>query len=305
MLSFVDLTLDDGSKIKKFVSHVDSYSDFNFLSLYSWSLHAQTKFCLTDAALFLIIHDYVSQEPIYTFLSSQQPVQSLQVYIKWLKAQSLPKNFELVPDFMVPEIVEYLQSEGKEHRIEEDRGAFDYILDVGQVTNAIGSKYESFRYKLSKFNRMWGDKVTSITFNPDLEADKLQAVKLAEKWAAHKKSRNQPYKDELFAFNKFLVAAKEDPTLLFTALEHQGSLVGLASSEILSDSKSIGHFLKYDPNYQGIYYRLVKDMCEKLSSKNIHFLNIEQDLNLQGLREAKMSLRPVKFLKKYRLTIEN
>jgi hypothetical protein len=134
--------------------------------------------------------------------------------------------------------------------------------------------------------------------------DIKKAAALANRWANRKKLKNEVYEYELYAFNRFLLAARDVDSLRFCAYELDGELVGLVAAEKLGNGYAIGHFLKYDPDVFGIYYHLVKAICLQLHEEKIDFINIEQDLGNPGLREAKMHLRPVNFLKKFTLEID-
>lgn len=304
MLKFKTLTLDDAKPIASFVNLFLPYSDFNFVSLYSWSLHSQTKFCLTENALYLLLPDYTTQLPIATFLCRADYSQSMEEFLDLLSGRSLPAKFDLLPDVMIDRLQPYLQEKNYGFEAHENRGAHDYILDVEMVTKADGNEYSDFRYKRAKFKREYGESVKEVSFSPTNETDQRHASRLADKWAELKKLKNEIYEDEIYAFRRFLSVAKDISTMRYVALEHDGHLAGLASCEVLPTGYAIGHFLKYNTAYKGIYYTLVHRMCELLAAEGVKLLNIEQDLDIPGLREAKLRLRPVGFLKKYSLTVE-
>ena len=69
--------------------------------------------------------------------------------------------------------------------------------------------------------------------------------------------------------------------------------------ELLDDEYAIRHFMKADTSYKGIYSYIVSESAKILLESGKKYLNIEQDLGLANLRQAKKSYRPVQFLKKY------
>jgi hypothetical protein len=60
--------------------------------------------------------------------------------------------------------------------------------------------------------------------------------------------------------------------------------------------------MKGDTNYKGVYSFLVSESARQLLKKGKKYTNIEQDLGLPGLRQAKRSYAPAVMLKKYTIT---
>ncbi len=63
------------------------------------------------------------------------------------------------------------------------------------------------------------------------------------------------------------------------------------------------HFEKGDTEYAGIY-QAINQMFLENSETECTFVNRMQDLDDDGLRRAKLSYRPVKFLKKFRVVLD-
>ena len=62
------------------------------------------------------------------------------------------------------------------------------------------------------------------------------------------------------------------------------------------------HFEKGDTQYKGIY-QAINQMFLAHEGNGFTLVNREQDLNDEGLRKAKLSYNPVKFLQKYRVNL--
>ncbi len=70
--------------------------------------------------------------------------------------------------------------------------------------------------------------------------------------------------------------------------------------EKLYDNCVISHFEKAkSKDYNGIYPYLKHRTAQVLWERDISFINLEQDLGIQGLREAKKQFHPSSYLKKY------
>jgi hypothetical protein len=272
--------------------------------MYSWSLRSQVKYCLQGDALYISLPNYLSQKPVFSFLCKNNYEEHLENFVEWLKYNSLPIRFDLVPRDVAIEVQKILNRRGSVYKMEENRDNFDYILDVNKIAQAGGGEYEDFRYKISKFSKTWGNKITRINFDPNKKEHVTQAMNLAQEWVERKTDKTL-YNDEIYAFHRFLFAAKHLPSLNFTSYTDNYRMIAFAATETLKDDYAMGHFIKFNPSYESIYYKLVHETCLSLSKSNVKYINIEQDLGIPGLRQTKMHLRPQRFLKKYYLEITN
>jgi hypothetical protein len=76
-----------------------------------------------------------------------------------------------------------------------------------------------------------------------------------------------------------------------------GAAVGYSQGETLADGKSFAvHFEKALDGYKGIYQYINQEFAKSLP-ESIVYINREQDLGSDGLRQAKMTYRPVGFVK--------
>lgn len=76
--------------------------------------------------------------------------------------------------------------------------------------------------------------------------------------------------------------------------------IGLLLGEHLSKETFVIHFAKADLHYKGIYQYMYQHLAKDLEAK-YSFLNLEQDLGIPELRQAKHSYHPSKMCLKFRL----
>ena len=62
------------------------------------------------------------------------------------------------------------------------------------------------------------------------------------------------------------------------------------------------HVLKADPNVAGLYQAMLHEFLEH-EAGNFNYVNLEQDLGIEGLRKSKQSYHPIEMIKKYTLSI--
>jgi len=79
-----------------------------------------------------------------------------------------------------------------------------------------------------------------------------------------------------------------------------GEVIAFSFGEKLNDITFVTHFEKADTNFVGCYQMINQQMAIHYIAPFYLFANREQDLGIEGLRKAKMSYAPFKFVKKYR-----
>ena len=72
--------------------------------------------------------------------------------------------------------------------------------------------------------------------------------------------------------------------------------------EKLNDSTAVIHVEKANPKIPELYTMINQQFCFH-ALKEIPFVNREQDLGEEGLRQSKMSYHPVRFVEKFEVTL--
>ena len=75
------------------------------------------------------------------------------------------------------------------------------------------------------------------------------------------------------------------------ALSIDDRIVGIALGERLNDNTAVEHFEKASDEYRGLYQVLCSEFCKTLPEEII-YVNREEDMGLENLRQAKEALKP-------------
>lgn len=81
-----------------------------------------------------------------------------------------------------------------------------------------------------------------------------------------------------------------------------GKLVAFSIWEELNKTTAVVHFEKADRNYKGIYQLINRETSKSIFAQGYKYINREEDLGLEGLRQAKQSYFPVELKSSYYLT---
>ena len=176
-------------------------------------------------------------------------------------------------------------------KLEEDRDNFDYVYLRENLVKLEGKELHKKKTHINKFEKTY----TNIEIKELSKDTRNDAFKVLEEWKKNRIEENDDY-DE----------AKEALTLLDAGFSLKGVLVYVEDvpvawtlAEILEDEKTaIVLFEKAISSYKGSFQYVNYAFASSLGEK-IEYINREQDLGDEGLRQAKMTYRPVKFIKKY------
>jgi hypothetical protein len=289
---FKKLELSDKNDVEKFTSKFPPYSDFNFVSMWSWDIKDGMLLSVLNNNLVVRFSDYLTGEFFYSFLGNNQVNETVKKLLELSKKEGLEMKLKLVPEDSLKGL------DLNKFKTEEDRDNFDYIYDVSLISEYTGAKFSDKRSNVSSYLRKFLNIRTEIL---DLKNPSIQkgVIKLDEKWLKQKKEKNIDYdfnSSEIVAIEKFFQS--EMLNIISIGIFDYKRLIGYSFFEILPNKYCICHFAKADNLFKDTYDYLIKEGTEILKSRGCIFLNYEQDLGLRGLRKSKMSFRPVNFLKK-------
>jgi hypothetical protein len=187
--------------------------------------------------------------------------------------------------------------------IQEDIDNKDYIYDVNSLAAIHGKQYRNLRERVIKFEN--NQNISIRPLNSRDQVTKEMIFSTIQKWSETENFlHNDPNRLELVAIRKHLDLAESlnmhthgiylDDKLVCIIITHSPPHKGWL----------IGNHLKYDYDYPGAFGYAVHVLAQLAQSEGIAWLNIEQDLGIEGLRRIKTLLRPEKFLRRYTVSLD-
>ena len=178
-----------------------------------------------------------------------------------------------------------------EYRVAEDRDSFDYLYSREELSELTGKKFHKKRTHLKAFLNNY-----NYEGRPLLEEHIPDAIRILDSWRGN---RDDPgdYKAAKEGLEK-----SEELQLCGGIYYVDGTPVAYSLGEELSQGKSfVVHFEKAVKEYKGLW-QFVNQAFASILPEIYETVNREQDLGNEGLRTAKLSYRPVGFIKKYRVS---
>ena len=296
---FIKLTAAHQAELQQLVGRNHLYSDYNFISLWSWDHQAQLQLCLLNDNLVIRFQDYLNPtDYFYSFLGMQATDETARTLLQRSQQEGI-QQLRLIPQFVIENL-----EQPADFIITEDRDSFDYIIAVGDAITLNGYS-DSKKRALHKIQREHGHhlKVQELDIRHDSTVE--QILRLFDKWSAQSNTTTAYKENELNAIKKLV----KGTTLVDTANLHvlglfiDGQLSAFSINEVLADGFAMGHFKKAVRDYKGLGVALDHYTAKSLAARGVTHVNHEQDMGLEGLRRSKLGSNPVYFLKKYTLSL--
>lgn len=320
MINFKTPELSDRAAAAKAVADSGyTGSDASFANIFLLRQKYGTQIALQDGFLFRYYNGQGSRRGYAFPLGSGEPQAALALIVEDARESGRLLEFCLVDEPRAQILREYFDT----LHFEENRGDSDYIYSAESLATLAGNHYKKKRNHVSRFNRTYSDyEIRPLT--PENFADALMVEKswlnietLGESsdtdcectcecreaaWA----ERSEDEKSRLSEYCAIREALEN-----FDALGMKGAVLYIGgapagmtmASEILPGVWDI-HFEKVIDEYavNGGYAIINKLFAERLVAVGAKFINREEDINIEGLRKAKLSYYPQTILDKTHVT---
>lgn len=179
-----------------------------------------------------------------------------------------------------------------------DRDGYDYLYDINDLADLKGRAYQKKRNHLNKFRSLCPNWHTE-----PLNAGNLQAVQaFARQWYLARQAVD-PHGDYHLEQQALARALKEQEALGLEGLillDGQEILAFTLGSPLTEDTFDV-HFEKASEEADGAYAAINQAFAAYLREKypRLRFLNREDDMGIEGLRQAKLSYHPHHLVEKY------
>lgn len=182
--------------------------------------------------------------------------------------------------------------------LNEDRDSFDYILDADQQVKLTGTVLGKQRRKINKFIRSTGLDVAIREIDILSKPVREQLVNTMHTWdSLYSFGGNDSSHIEGLAINRAFIYSESIP-LGCIGIYINKKLEGFTLFQ-KREQYTLIHHTKVSYNYPNLFDFAVYATISQLRTKGVTLINFEQDLGIEGLREHKLGLRPIRMHKKY------
>lgn len=286
---FVPLELSHKKIVDKIGVNFEPYSDFDFISLFCWNTDGSTEISDLNGNIAIKLPDYVSGDPIFSLLGENKIDDSIEKLI------ALKSEIELVPEPVVMAI-----KDRSRFSVVEDIDQYDYVYALEDHAFLRGKKFKGKRKKMARFTRRFGSNASVHKINFQDSGDLKHLKEVFFEWATEKNKTQEETRQENIVLDRF-VKYSEIFNLMGLYLTVQNKVVGFSIIEISHHNYAVYHFQKVLPSVNDADLYLTTQTSRQLLEMGCKYINWEQDLGIESLRQTKINHKPIKMLKKYKV----
>ena len=181
----------------------------------------------------------------------------------------------------------------------EERDMFDYIYDGESIRTLAGTKNQKKRNHLSYFLKEYENRFTYKLLNEDNFSECIDLLKEWSQLKAENDTYDESVDEELIGIKKiFNNYDKLSDKIKIAGVYIDDKLEAFTIGELLNKNMAVIHIEKANANIRGLYPFINKEFLVNEFS-DVEFVNREEDMGIEGLRKAKLSYHPVRFVEKY------
>ncbi|MDI9528471.1 MAG: phosphatidylglycerol lysyltransferase domain-containing protein [Candidatus Cloacimonadota bacterium] len=287
MLKLEPLTTAQIPLLREFLSRYPRQScDYNICNLLSWGKIYNNQYTLWEGHLVLVNPQYsYLLYPVGPGLGADKTRELFDLYREdapEAKLLIIPENWQ-----------ESCPGLDRHFEISDDRDWYDYVYATEKMVNLRGKKLTKKKNLISQFRRA----------NPNyhvlpISKEKHEVIeRFTEKWRRERHVEGSYLDTEMKAIQNTLEMWDELPVEgIIVCLDQRIAAYSIFSPQT-QDMVTV-HFEKFDPDKKGSAQLIYWETARYLQSR-YKWINREQDIGLEGLRQAKTSYAPdfmVKFL---------
>lgn len=294
---FKNIDINSKKELDPYFDMVDYEAcEYCFTTLYMWQHVYKTGYYIEDDFAVLVGEYEGNSFSILPLATKERLPEVIDFVIDYFK--NINKKVYLRG--ITKEIIDVLNEihPGKFEYIEE-RDLFDYIYDAESLRTLAGRKNQKKRNHINYFLKEYDGRFEYKLLDKE---NFDECLKLMKDWTINKEehdSFDEGMDDELVAIKKIFnnYDILKDRVKVF-GIYIDGKLEAFSIGEFLNKNMALIHIEKANPEIRGLYPLINQQFLVK-EFADVEFVNREEDLGIEGLRKAKLSYHPCRFVEKY------
>ncbi len=291
-LSFTKATLNDIPLLNGYISAFPSRScDFSIGGILIWADYFRYEYCVLRETLFLKgedTHGVFFHKP----LGRLEEHEAYNLIARYCEANGIASRI-IAPQEVEAENMEACAASRPDY-LPDWR---EYVYNIEQFLRFAGKKMEKKRNHLNYFMNHFPDYVMDIIDGS--KADELKDFN--ERFNLYHKE------GDTFDYESRAIGEAIENYDLYPffgiILRYNGKIIGYSFGEAVGDTFVI-HAEKADIEYRGVYQALSSLLSRQIAEKypEVRYLNREDDMGNEYLRQSKLSYHPAKFIAKWEIS---
>lgn len=295
-MQFKKISIEDKSRIDKYLVAADRLScEYCFADLYMWKDKYTTEYTIEDDWLYIRQYNEEDNEfyyyvPMRIDTNNSKNKEELKECINKVIVHAIDNNYRLSFGNINEDALRIFEEDYSNiFTVENIPDYSDYIYNSSDLINLSGKKFHKKKNLINKFKREYDGR---WEYKALTSADYENVLRFNEKWCELNQEKDiDDMKEETLAIKSALSN--------FEALNMQGGI-------LLVDGQIIAYTLGCESNkkvfvvqtekalstYVGAY-QMINNLFAIHNASSYQYINREEDLGIEGIRQAKLSYNPV------------
>ena len=268
------------------------YTENSLVSLFMYSHLYEIKQdkCFTyfeyyDSKTIILVHDID--------YSLDSMVKKLIEYIE------LNKNRLILIESDNEEFLEYIKLY-QSIEVSEYRDLFEYIYNVDDLIHLKGKVYNKKRGHINRLLASYSE--NTIEYRRIYSDEVLECLRVLNLWTVNRNLTGDISNENIAVHNIINNYKDLSEDMVIGGIYINNTLEAFTVGSIINNTTCAIHVEKANPNIKGLY-QLINMEFLKNEFSYMKFVNREDDMGIEGLRNSKMSYNPCKFLKRYKINL--
>ena len=291
-MEFLPINIDSKDIIEDFfnMQRIEA-SDMLFGNLYIWHFSRDISYCIVNDCL-VIKTQFKNEEYPFIFypLGCGDKIKTIKDMMNYFSSKNWRFSLRSLESHQKDEIQTNLPNM---FNISPNRDRFDYLYKVSDLISLNGRKLHGKKNHFNKFLNLYQHfKYERIDSNNSLEV--LEAY---TRWFNENPNINDGLRNEFIGIESALKN--------FDRLDMKGAIIKIddkiaafSLGEQINSNSVVIHIEKANTFYDGIYQAINQQFLYN-DWREMEFVIREEDLGIAGLRHAKMTYNPIRFIEKF------
>lgn len=294
---FKDININTKEELDPYFDIVDYEAcEYCFATLYLWQHVYKTKYYIGEDFAVIMAEYEGNSFSILPLASKEKLPKVIDFVVKHFESEGKKIYFRGI----TKEVVEMLNEKyPRKFNYTEERDLFDYIYDGESLRTLAGKKNQKKRNHLNYFLKEYEGRYEYKLLSKENFGECLQ---LLSAWTINKEENDEfdeGMDDEFVGIKKIFDDYDNlEDKLKVAGVYVDGKLEAFTMGELINPNMALVHIEKANPDIRGLYQYINQQFILN-EFPQVEFVNREEDLGIPGLRKAKLSYHPVRFVEKY------
>ncbi|MGL5348886.1 MAG: DUF2156 domain-containing protein [Peptostreptococcaceae bacterium] len=294
---FKEINISSKEELEPYFNMVDYEAcEYCFGTLYLWQHVYKTSYYIGDDFAVIMAEYEGNSYSILPLTSKERVPEVIDYVVQYFEREGKPIYFRGITKEVVETLKEIYQNK---LNYTKERDLFDYIYDGESIRTLAGKKNQKKRNHLNYFLKEYKGRYEYKLLDKE---NFKECVKMLKAWSGIKEENDEydeGMDDEFRGIKKIFENYDElKDKIKIAGVYVDNKIEAFTIGELLNFNMALVHIEKANINIRGLY-QYINQQFVLNEFKDVEFVNREEDLGIPGLRKAKLSYHPIKFVEKY------